>query len=116
MTRRGIRRMLEKDSTILVVGESSTGVGAIDLVHKLQPDILVLDMEMPDMKGYYVAQALRTSRVPVTILALSACNDDHFIQAAMRSGMDGYLNKSEAPAKLRELIHCLTEKPVIVEL
>jgi DNA-binding NarL/FixJ family response regulator len=56
MIRRGIRKILEKHRNIAVVGESSTGAGAIQLVHELQPDVLLLDIEMPDMKGYQVAR------------------------------------------------------------
>lgn len=85
-------------------------MGAIDLVHDLQPDILLLDIEMPDMKGYQVAHELRASRVPVSILALSACEEDNFAQSVLQCGINGYLNKSEAPARLLELIHCLSEE------
>lgn len=108
--------MLEKDPTILIVGEASTGAGAMNLVHELQPDILVLDIEMPDMKGYDVAHRLRADLVSVTILALSACEDDHFIQAAMQYGIDGYLSKSEAPSQLHEQIHCLLEEQLTMKL
>ena len=108
--------MLEKDSNILVIGESNTGVGAIKLVCELQPDVLLLDIEMPDMKGYHVARALRAGEIQVSILALSDCDDDHFMQEVLQMGMDGFLPKSAAPAKLRETIHCLSEKKIMAKL
>lgn len=108
--RRGIRRILEQDPNILVIGESSTGVGAIRLVHELQPDILLLDIEMPDMKGYHVARDLRACRVRVLILALSTCAEHHFIEEILRSGMDGYINKSEAPVKIHQAIYEVSKK------
>ena len=109
MIRRGIRKILEKHRNIAVVGESSTGAGAIQLVHELQPDVLLLDIEMPDMKGYQVARELRRSQIQVSILALSTCDDDHFIEETLQSGMDGYLNKSEAPAKILQAVYHVSQ-------
>lgn len=108
--RRGIRRILEQDPNILVIGESSTGAGVIPLVCELQPDILLLDIEMPDMKGYHVARELRACRIRVLILALSTCDENHFIEEILRSGMDGYINKSEAPVKIHQAIYEISEK------
>jgi DNA-binding NarL/FixJ family response regulator len=116
MIRRGIRRLLEKRSNILVIGESSTGRGAIQLVDELRPDVLLLDIEMPDMKGYQVARELRRKQAPISILALSTCDDDHFIAETIQSGMDGYLNKSEAPAKILEAVYRVSQKYSTFEL
>lgn len=110
LVRRGIRRILEKNSNICVIGEASTGAQALQLVRELQPDILLLDMEMPDIKGVNVARELRTNRVPVSIVVLSACDDDHFIEEILRVGVDEYLNKSEPAAKIRETIFRVSEK------
>lgn len=108
--RRGIRRIIEKDPAIRVIGESSTGAGAIHLVQELGPDVLLLDIEMPDMKGYHVARELRKKQVPISILALSACDENHFIAEAIQAGMDGYINKSDALTKIREAIHGVFQK------
>ncbi len=113
LVRRGIRRILEKNSNICVVGEASTGLQALQLVQELQPDILLLDMEMPDIKGIQVARELRTNRVPVSISVLSACDDEYFIQEILQVGVDGYLNKSEPAAKIRETIYQVSEKHFI---
>jgi DNA-binding NarL/FixJ family response regulator len=110
LVRRGIRRILEKNSNICVVGEAGTGAQALQLVQDLKPDILLLDMEMPDIKGIHVARELRINHVPVSIVVLSACDDDHFIEEMLRVGVDGYLNKSESAAKIRETIYRVSEK------
>lgn len=110
LVRRSIRRILEKKSDILVIGEASTGAGAIDLVGELKPDVLLLDMEMPDMNGHHVARALRTGNIRVSILILSACDDHYFIEEMMQAGVDGYLHKSESPAKIREAIYHVFRK------
>lgn len=116
MIRRGIRRMLEKDTRILVIGESGTGAGAIHLVRNLQPDLLVLDIEMPDMKGYEVARELRAMETSVSIVALSSCDEDSFIEEVLQAGIDAYLPKSEAPSKIHEVIDRVLTKAAPVRL
>jgi DNA-binding NarL/FixJ family response regulator len=108
--RRGIRRILEKDPNIIVIGESSTGAGAIGLVHELHPDVLLLDIELPDMKGYQVARELRACHVGVSILALSSSDGNYFIDEIIQTGMDGYVTKSEAAETIQQAIHAVTEK------
>lgn len=114
LVRRGIRRILEKTSDILVIGEAGTGAGAIHLVQELTPDVLLLDMEMPDMNGYHVTRVLRRSNFRVYILVLSACDDQHFIAEMLQAGVDGYLHKSESPAKIREAIYYISKKNELV--
>jgi DNA-binding NarL/FixJ family response regulator len=110
MKRRGIRRILEKASNLCVIAEASTGAEALRLVQELQPDVLVLDIEMPDMKGISVAHELRMKKVPVCIIVLSACDDDFFIEETLQVGVDGYINKSEPPAKIRDVINQISRK------
>ncbi len=112
--RRGIRRILEKDPDILVIAEADTGIGAIQLVQEFKPDVLVLDIEMSDMGGDCVARELRSMRLPIAILILSACNDQHFIEEIMRIGVDGYLIKGESPKNIRAAVHQVSAKQSVV--
>ncbi len=95
--RSGIRSLLNKAPDIEVVGEASTGVEALRLVRELAPDVLLLDMEMPEMNGLEVARQLRAAGSPVRILALSAYDDKQYILGMLASGAAGYLLKEEAP-------------------
>jgi two-component system, NarL family, response regulator NreC len=108
--RRGIRKLLEKSPSILVVGEASTGVGALRLVQELEPDVLLLDIEMSDMDGTQVARELRRKHVPISIVILSACDDPPFIEEMLRMGVDAYLTKDESPVRIREAIQRISTK------
>ena len=115
--RRGIRRILEKAPDICVVGEAGTGAATIALVHELKADVLLLDIEMPDIKGHHVAAQLRENHCPIVILILSACDDEHFIEEILKGGVDGYLHKSETPERIRQAVIHISEKrrkPAIV--
>lgn len=93
----GIRNILSRSSEIHVIGEASNGQEAIDLVHELMPDVLVLDMEMPIMDGVEVARRLQANSSPVRILVLSAYDDRQYILEMLNMGAAGYLIKDEAP-------------------
>jgi DNA-binding NarL/FixJ family response regulator len=108
--RRGVRRILEKCSDIIVVGEAGTGTEALHLVQELKPDLLILDIEMPDMRGDQVARELRKKSFPVSIILFSACDDPHFIQEMLQAGADGYLTKDESPERIRQSVYQISQK------
>ena len=95
--RKGIRNILQRAPDIQVVGEASDGAQALQLVEQLEPDVLVLDMEMPRMKGIEVAHALFEQGSTLPVLALSAHEDRQFIMGMLENGAAGYLIKDEVP-------------------
>ncbi len=104
VVRTGIRNLLSKSSDIEVVGEASNGAEALQMVTELTPDVLLLDMEMPGLKGVEVAQRLHSAGTEVKILALSAYDDKQYILELLESGAAGYLTKEEAPETILEAI------------
>jgi DNA-binding NarL/FixJ family response regulator len=104
VVRNGIRHLLEKAIDIEVLGEASTGGEALALVQEMKPDILMLDMEMPDLNGREVAAKLQQMGSPVKILALSAYDDPVYIRELLESGAAGYLVKEEAPETIVEAV------------
>lgn len=100
----GIRNILSRSNEICVVGEASNGSEAIQLVHELNPDVLILDMEMPIMDGVEVARRLQSNGTPVRILVLSAYDDRQYILEMLNMGASGYLIKDEAPEVIVEAV------------
>lgn len=98
--RAGVRLLLERANGIDVVGEAGTGVEALGLVRDLQPDVIILDMEMPEMTGVEVARRLRAIGSAVRVLVLSAYDDDEYVAELLESGATGYLTKEEMPERI----------------
>ncbi len=97
IVRTGIRSLIESASDIEVVAEAKSGAEALTLVQDLQPDVLLLDMEMPGMSGVEVAKRLKQMQSSVRVLALSAYDDQQYVRNLLANGAAGYLTKEEAP-------------------
>ena len=104
ITRAGIKRFLDPAQDIDVIGEASTGEQALELVEQLSPDVLLLDMELPDLKGVTVAKRLKESGAPVHILALSTYNNKQYIFGLLSIGAAGYLTKEEVPETILDAV------------
>lgn len=104
ITRAGVKRFLEKAPEIKVVGEAEDGEKALLMTQELQPDVLLLDMEMPGMKGLEVAKALKDSDIPTRILALSTYDQKQYIFGLLANGAAGYLTKEEVPQTIVEAV------------
>jgi DNA-binding NarL/FixJ family response regulator len=104
VVRQGLKRLLDRVPEIEVVAEASDGLQALKSVKELQPDVLLLDIEMPVMDGIEVARRLQALNVKVRILVLSAYDDREYIRALLDIGVSGYLVKGEAPGKIVEAV------------
>lgn len=109
IVRSGIRELLERTVDIEVIGEASTGKEALKLVREMVPDILLLDMQLPDMQGIEVARELHQSGSTVKILVLSAHDDPYYIQELLENGAQGYLVKEEAPEVLIDAVRGIAQ-------
>lgn len=104
IVRKGIKRFLNKAADIEVVGEAQDGIDALELVNKLVPDLLLLDVEMPRLNGIEVARQMKEKNKKTRILVLSAYDDQEYIQEMLGTGVSGYLIKDEAPERILEAV------------
>lgn len=105
IVRQGLRAILEAEADFKLVGEASRGEEAIHLVEKLQPDVLILDLMLPDMNGLEVARQV-TSKSPQTrIVVLSMHANEAYVVEALRAGATAYVLKESGAAELVQAIH-----------
>ena len=105
IVRQGLRRLLEMESDLTVVGEAGNGIDAVHIVEELRPDILIVDMEMPGLHGLVVTQLVR-QRVPHTqVVVLSMHADEGYVLEALRHGALGYVLKDVVVGDLLAAIH-----------
>lgn len=102
--RSGIRKLLEYEPEITVIGEAGDGKEALRLAQQLDPDILLLDIEMPLMTGIEVARRLKEVDSTIRILAISSHQDREYVMKMFETGVAGYLAKDEAADLLVEAI------------
>jgi DNA-binding NarL/FixJ family response regulator len=112
VVRSGIRDMLDGADGIEVVGEAECGPEALQQVEKHQPDVLLLDVEMPEMSGVEVAQTLQEQNSPVRLLALSSYEDQEYVQGLLEGGASGYLTKENAPELIIEAVRAVARGDV----
>ena len=101
---RGIRNLLDAAVGIEVVGEVATGTAALEMIETLEPDVLLLDMELPDLKGVEVLRRVNQGRSRVRILGLSSYDDREYISQLLALGAAGYLIKDEVPETIIEAV------------
>jgi DNA-binding NarL/FixJ family response regulator len=92
----GVQAELEKEEDMVVVGRAHSGLEALRLVRELAPDILLLDMQLPDLSGVEVAQRLREHHSPVLVLPLSGFSDPEYVTGVLEHGAAGYMTKDES--------------------
>jgi DNA-binding NarL/FixJ family response regulator len=94
LVRQGFRRILEDDPELTVVGEASNGTDAIALVKKTDPDVVVMDMAMPEMSGLHATMEIIKQRPGTKVLILSMYSDEQYVRNALDAGAKGYILKS----------------------
>lgn len=94
--RRGLREIIEEQKKFEVVGEAADGMVGLHLVAELKPDIVVLDVDMPQLNGLQMARTLRKEQAAVQIVFLTMYGDEDLFNAAVDIGVKGYVLKENA--------------------
>jgi DNA-binding NarL/FixJ family response regulator len=103
--RDGLRKLLNSDDELSIVGEAQNGVECIKKLGELKPDILLLDLRMPDKSGLAVLEEVNFDKLPTRVIVLTAAEDDRDLVRAMRLGARGVVLKESAIDHLVKSIH-----------
>src|SRR5262249_4794894 len=108
LMRAGLRAVLTSDETIHVVGEADNGRSAVSSVRSLSPDIVVMDVRMPDLDGISATRELLAASPEVKVAILTTFEQDDYIFGALSAGASGFLLKRTSPEDLITAIHTIS--------
>jgi len=102
--RQGIISLIGEDNTFLIVGETGEGKKILPILNEVHPDIVLLDISMPDMNGLEVVRAARKEKIGADFIILTMYKDEEYFDEAISLGVRGYLLKDNA---VKDLLTCL---------
>ena len=114
LVRAGIRALVEKIAGVTVVAEAGKGSEAIDLITELVPDLVLLDITMPDGSGFDVLQHIQKNYSGIRVIVLTVHEAGEYAIRALREGATGFLPKSAASTELEQAIHTVMNGEVYI--
>jgi DNA-binding NarL/FixJ family response regulator len=107
IVRIGLRTLLAAESGCSVVGEAVNGVAAVEMVRELRPDVLILDLMMPEMSGMQVIDEIKRAAPGTRIIVLSMHADRSYVSESLQKGADGYVVKDSLAHEIVGAIHAV---------
>jgi DNA-binding NarL/FixJ family response regulator len=111
--RDGLRALIAVEPDLELVGEATTGREAVDVVSRSQPDVVLMDIQMPDLGGIDASRAITTASPATGVLIVSMFEDEHLIFAAVRAGARGYVLKGARQDEVLRAIRAVGEGEAI---
>ena len=102
--RSGLRALLNLEDDLQVVGEASNGIEAVKLAETLRPDVIVMDISMPEMDGLKAAEEIHNAGLSSKIVMLTVHADEDYLFQTLKAGASGYVHKSSADRELIDAI------------
>lgn len=112
--RDGIRSLLELEPDIKVVGESTSGIDILKKIDQLQPDVILMDINMPEQNGIEVMAMVKKVHPSVKVIMLTMYNHDEYFLSAIREGADGYLLKDSPSQQVVEAIRSVARGESVI--
>lgn len=109
LIREGLKQLLEFDGSIEIVGEASNGVECLEKLDDVNPEVLLLDINMPEKNGIEVLKEMKTKDSPIKVLILTVHNELEYLIEAIEIGVDGYILKDSQSAELKKAIQAVLE-------
>ena len=107
VVRGGLKMLLAADPEIEIVGEAETGAEGVRLADALRPDVILMDISMPDMNGIDATRRIKAAHPDIAVLALTMHEDDQYFFEMLAAGASGYVPKRAAPNDLLAAIHAI---------
>lgn len=107
--RQGLKLVLQDDAHLQCIGEAATGLEVMEHLNRELPDVILLDLKMPDMDGIETTQQIRRQYPDLKIVILTMHNDEHFVLHLMESGANGYLVKNADAEEIKKAIYSVHE-------
>lgn len=104
MLREGIKKLINNDSGFDIVGESGDGSEAVELVKKLNPDIVLMDISLPSLNGIEATRRIKRDNPKIKVLALTMHDNEEYLSQMLQAGASGYILKKAAVSELRNAI------------
>lgn len=115
IVRTGLRTLIQSEPALELIGEAAGGYEAIELVRQRTPDVLLLDLSMPDLDGIAVTKVLKAERPDLHILILTIHEDEALVRGAIKAGASGYILKRAAESELVSAINVLMRGDMYVD-
>lgn len=109
LIREGLKQLLEFDGSIEVVGEASNGVECLDKLNECNPEVLLLDINMPEKNGIEVLKQMKADQSKVKVLILTVHNEMDYLMKAVDIGVDGYILKDSESSELKKAIRAVRD-------
>jgi DNA-binding NarL/FixJ family response regulator len=100
LVRQGIKKIIQEDSDMMIVGEAGDGLELLEILEKITPDLVILDISMPRLRGLVAAEKIKQFYPDIKVLILSMHRSKEYLQQALAVGVDGYLLKQDADVAL----------------
>lgn len=112
--RQGLRNILAMHEDVLIVGEAADGREAIKLAQRLQPDVVMMDINLPTLNGLQATRELKRLCPEINIIMLTAYDDKEQIYHAIRAGASAYHAKDVSPTSLVDVIRCVSQGQYVI--
>lgn len=110
LIREGIKQLLEFDGSMKVIAEASDGIECLEKLKNVKPDILLLDINMPNMNGIDVLKELKEKNDPIKVLILTVHSEVEYLVKAVDIGANGYILKDSGSAELKQAINAVIDE------
>jgi DNA-binding NarL/FixJ family response regulator len=114
LVRQGIKKILQEDQEMRVVGEAADGVELLEILEKITPEMVILDISMPRLKGLAAAAIIRQLYPDIKVLILSMHRSKEYLRQALTAGVHGYLLKEDADVALFAAIEVVRQGKIFI--